>query len=70
MISLYLNTQSGKHGRHQFEQFVKKELQGRGRTYPARSLERQSFDDDERKIQEYLDSELKASANGVAILSS
>ena len=67
VISLYLNTQSDKHGRDQFEQFVKKELQGRARTYPASSPERQSFEEDEMKIQNYLDSELKAAANGVAI---
>ena len=67
VISLYLNTQADKHGRDQFEQFIRRELMGRARTYAAGSPERESFDMDVEKIQEYLKSELKPSANGVAI---
>jgi peptide subunit release factor 1 (eRF1) len=67
VISLYLNTQAGKHGRDEFEQFIKRELIGRARTYPASSPERESFDADVKKIQDYLESELKPSANGAAI---
>jgi peptide subunit release factor 1 (eRF1) len=67
VISLYLNAQSDKHGRDQFEQFIKRELYGRVRTYPATSPERASFEADVKKIQDYLESELKPAANGVAI---
>jgi peptide subunit release factor 1 (eRF1) len=67
VISLYLNTQADKHGRDQFAQFIKRELLGRARTYSASSPERASFEADVQKIQEYLDSEVNPSANGVAI---
>jgi peptide subunit release factor 1 (eRF1) len=67
VISLYLNTQSGKHGRAEFDQFVRKELQGRSRTYAAGSAERQSFDADLEKITKYLEDNLEPSANGLAI---
>ena len=67
VISLFLNAQADRHGRDQFDQFIKRELQGRARTYAASSPERASFDADVQKIQEYLESELKPSANGVAI---
>jgi peptide subunit release factor 1 (eRF1) len=67
VISLYLNAQADKHGRDQFAQFIKKELDGRARTYPAGSSERQSFNADAQKIREYLETELMPSANGVAI---
>lgn len=67
VISLYLNTQADKHGHDQFGQWLKKELNTRGKTWPANSQERQSFDQDAGRIQEYLDNELKPSADGAAI---
>jgi peptide subunit release factor 1 (eRF1) len=67
VISLYLNTQADDTGRDRFQQFIRKELQGRGRTFPPSSAERESFEADVAKIEEYLESELKPSANGLAI---
>jgi peptide subunit release factor 1 (eRF1) len=67
VISLYLNTQADQHGRDAFDHFVRKELQTRAKTYPGNSAERQSFDEDVKKIQSYLEDDLHASANGVAI---
>ena len=46
VISLYLNTQPDQHGKAQYTSFLKKELRGRARTFPPRSPERDSFDQD------------------------
>jgi peptide subunit release factor 1 (eRF1) len=67
VISLYLDTTADKHGRDQFDQFVRKELSNRVRTFAAGSAERQSFEQDAEKIQKWLADELQASANGVAL---
>ena len=67
VVSLYLNTQPGSTGRDQFKTFVRKEFAARGRTYPAGSPERESLDKDLDKIARFLDTELDAAANGVAV---
>jgi peptide subunit release factor 1 (eRF1) len=67
VISLYLDTTADKHGRDQFDQFVRKELANRARTFPSGSAERQSFDIDAEQIQKWLADELEPSANGVAL---
>src|SRR4051812_27544038 len=67
VISLYLNAQADDRGRTNFDSFLRRELIPRVKTYPSGSPERQSFDADVEKIQNFLDSDLKASANGVAI---
>jgi peptide subunit release factor 1 (eRF1) len=67
VISLYLDTTADKHGRDQFEQFVRKELTNRVRTLPPGTAERQSFEADAEKIQKWLAGELKPAANGVAL---
>lgn len=67
VISLYLNTQPGQHGRVNFEPFVRKEFRARARTYSLRSPERQSFEKDTERITEYLRDELRPSANGLAV---
>lgn len=67
VVSLYLNTQSGQHGRDQHQAFVRKELKARSRTYAAGSPDRDSLDSDLEKISRYLETELQPSANGVAI---
>jgi peptide chain release factor subunit 1 len=67
VVSLYLNTQPGSTGKDQFQTFVRKELPVRSRTYPANSPERESLDRDLERISNYLNDELKPSANGVAI---
>src|SRR5512134_582793 len=70
VVSLYLNTQSGQHGRDQHHGFVRKELKGRARTYAAGSSERQSLDRDLERISRYLETELQPATNGVAIFAS
>jgi peptide subunit release factor 1 (eRF1) len=67
VISLYLNLQPDQHGRDNYEAFVRKEFKERLRSFPPRSAERESVDRDVEKIHEYLKSELRPSANGLAI---
>jgi peptide chain release factor subunit 1 len=67
VVSLYLNTQAGQHGRDQHQAFIRKELKARGRTYPANSPERESLDRDLERIARYLETELAPSSNSVAI---
>ena len=54
-------------GKAQYTSFLKKELRGRARTFPPRSPERDSFDQDAERIQTYLRDELRPSANGLAL---
>jgi peptide chain release factor subunit 1 len=67
VVSLYLNTQPGPTGKDQFQTFVRKEFAARSRTYPESSPERESLDKDLERIARYLETELQASANGVAV---
>ena len=67
VISVYLNTQPGQHGRDQYQAFIRKEFKARSRTYPPNSPERESLDRDLEKISRYLETELQPSSNSVAI---
>ena len=66
VVSLYLNTQSNEHGRDQFQTFVRQEFRARSATYPA-GPDRESLDKDMERINAYLENEVQASANGVAL---
>jgi peptide chain release factor subunit 1 len=67
VVSLYLNTQPGQHGRDQHQSFIRKEFKARSTTYPANSPERESLDKDLDRITRFLENELEPSTNGVAI---
>lgn len=67
VVSLYLNTRVDKTGKPQFESFLRKEFANRARTWPAGSPGRQSFENDMRRIEKYLENDLKASTDAVAI---
>jgi peptide subunit release factor 1 (eRF1) len=67
VISLYLNTQPDEHGRDRFEGFVQRQFAARARTFAAGSPEAESFARDTARVQEYVEKELKPSANGLAI---
>jgi peptide subunit release factor 1 (eRF1) len=67
VISLYLNAQSNEHGRQDFERFLRKEFSERARTFKAHTPERESFDRDAERINEYLANELRPETNGVVI---
>jgi hypothetical protein len=66
-VSLYLNTQPDQHGRDNFEPFMRKEFASRGKSFPVDSTERAGFEHAAARIQNYLENELQASANGLAI---
>lgn len=66
-ISLYLNTQANRHGRDEFERFVRKELSNHARTLSPGSPEREYFERDVGRITLFLRDKLKPSANGLAI---
>lgn len=67
VLSLYVNTQPDQHGRTNFEPFLRKELKTKAATYALRSPERDSFDRDAEKIITWFETELRPTANGVAI---
>jgi peptide chain release factor subunit 1 len=67
VISLYLNTQADQTGRANFDPFVRKEFKKALQSYPAGSAERQSVEADVERIQNYLDTELQPSTNGLVI---
>jgi peptide chain release factor subunit 1 len=67
VVSLYLNAQANENGRQDFERFLRKEFSERARTFKARTPERESFERDVERINEYLRDELRPETNGVAI---
>ena len=67
VISLYLNMQPDEQGRDRFDAFVRKELAARTATYLEGSAERASLEQDAERIREYLSTEVRPSANGLAI---
>ena len=67
VLSLYLNAQANEHGRQDFERFLRKEFSERARTFKAHTPERESFDRDVERINEYLRDELRPETNGVAV---
>jgi len=67
VISVYLNTQADQNGRDNFDAFVRRELKARAKRWTMRTPERESFDHDAERINEYLRDELRPSSNGAAI---
>jgi peptide subunit release factor 1 (eRF1) len=67
VISVYLNTQADQNGRDNFDAFVRRELKARAKKWTMRTPERESFDRDAERINEYLRDELRPSSNGAAI---
>lgn len=67
VLSLYLNAQANEHGRQDFERFLRKEFSERSRTFAAHTPERESFERDVERINEYLRDELRPETNGVAV---
>jgi peptide chain release factor subunit 1 len=67
VISLYLNTQADQTGRTNFDPFIRKELKKAVQSFPASTTKRQSIEADVERIQQYLETELQTSTNGLAI---
>jgi peptide chain release factor subunit 1 len=66
-VSLYLNTRPDEHGRDHFEPFVRKQFEAIAKTFHPHTQERESFNRDVERINNYLANELSPSANGVVI---
>ena len=66
-VSLYLNAQADQHGRDNFAPFVRKEFNKRVKDFEEDSQEHKSFIQDSGRIARYLEKDLTASSNGVAI---
>ena len=54
VISLYLSLTTNQNGREDYQQFVRKAFNERANALPEQSPERESFDKDVARIQEYL----------------
>jgi peptide chain release factor subunit 1 len=67
VISLYLDLRPNQHGRDDYDTFVRKVLPERMKGLPSQSTERDSFEQDAKKIRAYLDNEVNRSSNGLAI---
>ena len=67
VISLYLSLTPDQNGREGYEQFVKKVFNERAKALPEESPERESFDKDVKRIQEYLENQDHNAGQGLAI---
>ena len=67
VLSLYLDAQPDSRGKDHYAAFVRKELRGRLEDFEPRSPARASFEKDVERIEQYLNEEVRPSANGIAI---
>jgi peptide subunit release factor 1 (eRF1) len=67
VVSLYLNTQPNDRGRDHYQAFTRSELGGRTELYVDDAAGRESLRHDLDRIQKWLGTELRPSANGAAI---
>ena len=65
VLSLYLDLRSDQHGRDNYETFLRRALLERGRTLEGDA--RKSFERDADRIREYLQADVPASTNGLAV---
>jgi peptide chain release factor subunit 1 len=70
LVSLYLNAQPDNRGKDNYAAFLRKELRGRIDDFELRSAERESFEKDVEAIERWLATEVRPSANGIAIFAS
>jgi len=66
-ISLYLSLAPNERGREDHHQFVRKVFNDRAKGFREESPERQSFDQDVLRIDDYLESNVNPAWNGLAI---
>jgi peptide chain release factor subunit 1 len=67
VISLYLDAQANENGRHNFDVFLRKELNERARTYEPNTRARESFDEDMVRINRYLEQEVNSPSKGIVM---
>jgi hypothetical protein len=65
VLSLYLDMQPDEHGRDRYEAWLRKTLHDRAIT--LKDDARRSFDSDVERIRNFIDTERRPSANGLAI---
>jgi peptide chain release factor subunit 1 len=70
VISLYLDLRANQHGRDDYSTFVRKVFAERVKGFREESTERESFEQDITRIQEYLNKEVDSAANGLALFAS
>jgi peptide chain release factor subunit 1 len=68
-LSIYLNTEPNETGKKDFDVFLRKQFSEHGSVLEANSSEKESFDADEKRINEFLEG-IEPSTRGVAILAS
>jgi peptide subunit release factor 1 (eRF1) len=69
-LSLYVDTRPDDTGRDHWMPIVRKELGERGRSFGERTPARTAYEADAERILRWLESETRASANGVAVFAS
>ena len=67
VISLYLDARADQHGQQNFLPVVRKQLTERSKSYENQSEERLSFEEDFVRIVRYLEGDVPASVEGLAI---
>src|SRR5215217_1802087 len=67
VISLYLDARVDQHGQRTFLPFVRKQLSERSKSYENQSDDQRSFEEDFVRIIRYLEGEVPASVQGLAI---
>ena len=70
VISLYLDARADQHGQQNFLPFVRKQLTNRIKSYDNESDEQTSLEEDFVRIVRYLESEVPAAVQGLAIFAS
>jgi hypothetical protein len=70
VISLYLDARADQHGQQNFLPFVRKQLTNRIKSYDNQSDEQMSLEEDFVRIMRYLESDVPASVQGLAIFAS
>ena len=67
VISLYLSLAANQNGRDDYQQFIRKVFSERAKALPEQSPERDSFEQDVKRIQEYLDDKANTAGQALAI---
>jgi hypothetical protein len=70
VVSLYLSFSTNQNGREDYQQFVRKVFRERAKALPEQSPERESFDNDVRRIEEHLEQKDNTAGQAVAIFAS
>jgi peptide subunit release factor 1 (eRF1) len=67
VISLYLDMRPDQQGKRQIEQFIRKTFGERQKTFASGSPERLSFDEDTKRITDFLAEDVERSAQALAV---